>query len=582
MKDFVKMTLAVVCGLIVVGVIVFILGFGMLGALVAAGSGTPAIPKSGVLMMDMSRFAIGERSEGANPLASVTGGSDVNIIGLWDAVQAINAAATDPAVQYIYLKTDGVGGDVASLEELRKSLSLFRERSGKPIVSYIEAPTTGSYYLASVSDKIYMTSHIGGTYMLTGVSSQSVFLGDILKRLGVNVQLIRHGKYKSAGEMFTRANSSEENREQNQRLVDSIWESMSESITGSRDITAAELDGTINGLKLNLPQDFVECGLVDELLTRSELEDKLAVLAVKDSFKDVSLIPFEDYVAVKSVPSKAKRKIAVIYADGEIVDGGGKSGVAGDRFASLISKVCADSTVKAVVLRVNSPGGSVLASEKIKTELDNLKEAKPVVASYGGYAASGGYWISNGCEKIFSDATTLTGSIGVFGLVPDFSKTAKDVLHIGVESVSSHRHGDMFSLTRPFDQSEYSYMTRSIETIYGKFVSIVAENRSLPETTVDSIAQGRVWTGADALTVHLVDEIGTLEDAVQYAAALAGDPALSGWNICGYPAPQSQMEKILSKIGGSGADGIAARLGFLKDLTAPQMLARMENRIEVK
>lgn len=582
MKDFVKMTLAVVCGLIVVGVIVFILGFGMLGALVAAGSGTPAIPKSGVLMMDMSRFAIGERSEGANPLASVTGGSDVNIIGLWDAVQAINAAATDPAVQYIYLKTDGVGGDVASLEELRKSLSLFRERSGKPIVSYIEAPTTGSYYLASVSDKIYMTSHIGGTYMLTGVSSQSVFLGDILKRLGVNVQLIRHGKYKSAGEMFTRANSSEENREQNQRLVDSIWESMSESITGSRDITAAELDGTINGLKLNLPQDFVECGLVDELLTRSELEDKLAVLAVKDSFKDVSLIPFEDYVAVKSVPSKAKRKIAVIYADGEIVDGGGKSGVAGDRFASLISKVCADSTVKAVVLRVNSPGGSVLASEKIKTELDNLKETKPVVASYGGYAASGGYWISNGCEKIFSDATTLTGSIGVFGLVPDFSKTAKDVLHIGVESVSSHRHGDMFSLTRPFDQSEYSYMTRSIETIYGKFVSIVAENRSLPETTVDSIAQGRVWTGADALTVHLVDEIGTLEDAVQYAAALAGDPALSGWNICGYPAPQSQMEKILSKIGGSGADGIAARLGFLKDLTAPQMLARMENRIKVK
>lgn len=582
MKDFVKMTLAVVCGLIVVGVIVFILGFGMLGALVAAGSGTPAIPKSGVLVMDMSRFAIGERSEGANPLASVTGGSDVNIIGLWDAVQAINAAATDPAVQYIYLKTDGVGGDVASLEELRKSLSLFRERSGKPIVSYIEAPTTGSYYLASVSDKIYMTSHIGGTYMLTGVSSQSVFLGDILKRLGVNVQLIRHGKYKSAGEMFTRANSSEENREQNQRLVDSIWESMSESITGSRDITAAELDGAINGLKLNLPQDFVECGLVDELLTRSELEDKLAVLAVKDSFKDVSLIPFEDYVAVKSVPSKAKRKIAVIYADGEIVDGGGKSGVAGDRFASLISKVCADSTVKAVVLRVNSPGGSVLASEKIKTELDNLKETKPVVASYGGYAASGGYWISNGCEKIFSDATTLTGSIGVFGLVPDFSKTAKDVLHIGVESVSSHRHGDMYSLTRPFDQSEYSYMTRSIETIYGKFVSIVAENRSLPETTVDSIAQGRVWTGADALTVHLVDEIGTLEDAVQYAAALAGDPALSGWNICGYPAPQSQMEKILSKIGGSGADGIAARLGFLKDLTAPQMLARMENRIKVK
>ncbi len=581
MKDFVKMTLAVVCGLIIMGVIAFMLGFGMLGALLAAGSGTPVIPKSGVLVMDMSRFAIGERSEASNPLASITGSGAENTIGLWDAVQAINAAATDPAVQYIYLKADGTDGDVAALEELRKSLSLFRERSGKPIVSYIEAPTTGAYYLASVSDKVYMTSHIGGTNMLTGVSSQSVFLGDLLKRLGVNMQLIRHGKYKSAGEMFTRNSSSEENREQNQRLVDSIWESMAESIASSRDITTAELDEAIDGLKLNLPQDFVECGLVDELLNRSELENKLAVLAVKDSFKDVSLIPFADYVAVRSVPAKAKGKIAVIYADGEIVDGNDRSGVAGDRFASLISKVCADSTVKSVVLRVNSPGGSVLASEKIKTELDNLKKTKPVVASYGGYAASGGYWISNGCERIFSDATTLTGSIGVFGLIPDFSKTAKDVLHIGVESVSSHKHGNMFGLTRPFDNSEYAYMTESIEAVYDRFVSMVAENRSLPVTTVDSIAQGRVWTGADALSIHLVDEIGTLEDAVQYAAVLAGDPALSGLAVCGYPAPLSQMEKLLSTIGGSGSDGILARFDFLKDLTAPQVLARMEYGIEV-
>ncbi len=583
MKDFVKMTLAVVCGLLIMAVISFILGFGMIGALIAAGSSTPVIPKSGVLVMDMSGFVLAEQSEQSNPLASITGGGEVSKLGLWDAVQAIDKAALDPGVKYIYLKTDGTLSDITALEELRDALSGFREKSGKPIVSYIEAPTTGGYYLASVSDKVYMTSHIGGTSMMTGVSSQMFFLGDLLDRLGVNVQLIRHGKYKSAGEMFTRSGSSAENRAQNQRMIDSMWESMAVKIAESRDITVQQLDAAISTLKLNLPQDFVECGLVDELLTRTELQDKLAVLAVEESFDDVSMIPFADYVAVNVHAYNVKRDdIAVIYADGDIVDGYGKAAVAGDRFASLISKVCADSTVKAVVLRVNSPGGSVLASEKIRAEIDRLRETKPVVASYGSYAASGGYWISNGCDKVFSDATTLTGSIGVFGLVPDFSKTAKDILHIGVETVSSHRHGDMYSLTRPFDQSEYGYMTSAIEAVYDRFVSLVAESRSLPVETVDSIAQGRVWTGADALGIHLVDEIGTLEDAVLYAASLAGNPDISGWNVCGYPLPQSPMEKALSMIGKGGSDGRDVLLGKLKSLSSPQVLARMDRKIEVK
>ncbi len=582
MKDFVKMTLAVVCGLVIVGILVFVLSLGMFGALLSAGSSTPVLPKSGVLVMDLSKFTIGEQSQDANPLSSVRGGGDVQTIGIWDAVQAINSAATDPAVQYIYLKTDGSTTDVASLEEIRVSLSKFRETSGKPVVAYMEAPTTGSYYLASVADKVYMTSHIGATTMLTGVSSQMIFLGDLLDRLGVNVQLIRHGKYKSAGEMFTKSKSSPENREQNQRVVDSIWESMAGSISESRSLPVEALDDAINNLKLNLPQDFVECGLVDELLTRSELEDKLAVLAVKDSFKDVSMIPFADYVANVSVPVKAKRQIAVIYANGEIVDGQQKTSVAGDRFASLIARVRADSTVKAVVLRVNSPGGSVLASEKIKHELDLLRKDKPVVASYGGYAASGGYWISNGSNVIFSDATTLTGSIGVFGMIPDFSKTAKDVLHVGVEDVSSHRHGNMFGLMRPFDQSEMSYMTRSIETIYDRFVGIVSENRSISREGVDEIAQGRVWTGSDALSIKLVDEIGTLEDAVNYAAAIAGDPDLGNWAVCGYPRPQTTLEMLMSMFGGGyGSDGESVLLSKLKDCTSAKVLARMDTQISV-
>ena len=202
------------------------------------------------------------------------------------------------------------------------------------------------------------------------------------------------------------------------------------------------------------------------------------------------------------------------------------------------------------------------------------------MASYGEYAASGGYWISNGSNVVFTDATTLTGSIGVFGMIPDFSKTAKDVLHIGVESVNSHKHGDMFGLMRPFDQSEFNYMTRSIENIYDRFVGIVSDNRSLTRERVDEIAQGRVWTGADALPIELVDEIGTLEDAVNYAASIAGDPDLGNWSVCGYPSPQTMMEKVLEMFYGSSEESVL--LGSLKDFTEAKVLARMDTQFEVR
>lgn len=591
MKDFLKYTAAVICGFLIVTVLMFILGFGFLGALVASGSSTPAIPKSGVLAIDMSKFTIGEQGRDGNALAML-GGDVSSTIGIWDAVQAVNTAAADPAVKYIYLRTDGSMSGLSALEEFRAALAGFRERSGKAVVSYIESPSSGSYYLASVADKVYMTAHEGATTMMTGVSSQMVFLGDLLDRLGVNVQLIRHGKYKSAGEMYTRASASPENREQYQRMVDSIWETLSADIASSRGISVERLNEAIDGLELNNPQDFVDCGLVDELMTAEELRDQLAVLAVEEDFEDVSMISFPDYVAARKPVSKASKKIAVVYAEGDIVDGAGKSDVAGDRFARMIAEVRADSTVKAVVLRVNSPGGSVLASEKIKAELDLLKQTKPLVASYGDYAASGGYWISTNCDKIYSDATTLTGSIGVFGLVPDFSKTANDLLHVNIETVSSNSHGDMYSGMRPFDQAEYDYMLESIESIYDRFTTIVSDARSLPKETVDAVGQGRVWTGSDAAVIQLVDEIGSLEDAVAYAATVAGDPMLANWNIASYPRPMSQMEELLSMFGtevSSGADGSRNLLeraesmaDGLGELAQPGIFARMDAEVEVR
>ncbi|MDY6182678.1 MAG: signal peptide peptidase SppA [Candidatus Cryptobacteroides sp.] len=553
MKDFLKMTLAVLAGLFIAGILGFMLFFGFIGTLASLGSSTPAMPRSGVLFMDMSRISIAEQTQETDPMAMIQG-QDISIIGLWDAVKAIEKAASDPAVQCIYLKADGLSaGGIAPVEELRQALGDFR-LSGKPVVAYTENPGTGSYYLASVADKIYMGSYKGGSNMMVGVGTQMIFLKDLLDKLGVNVQLIRHGKFKSAGEMYIKSRPSEENLLQTREMVNSMWDGMAESICSSREISREDLDGMIDNLKLNTPEDFLACRLVDELLTKEELKEKLAVLAKESKYEEVKFISLRDYVNINAqTVSKARRKIAIIYAEGEIIDGYDKQEVAGDRFAGIISSVRADSTVKAVVLRVASPGGSVAASEKIRTEIDLLRKVKPVIASYGNYAASGGYWISNSCDKIFSDKSTLTGSIGVFSMIPDFSGTAEKVFHVGVTNVGSSRHSDMYSLTRPLDAEETAYMQRSVDDIYEAFLENVSAGRGMDKAEIDEIAQGRVWTGSDALKIGLVDEIGTLADAVRYAAIAAGDAEsdLSTWEVAAYPKPMTTLDIILENLTGS-------------------------------
>ena len=551
---FFKMVLAVVVGILVATFVTFFILFGAAGSLAAGSSSAPVLPKSGVMVLDMSRMTISEQGTPSSPLDAIQGGTGIETVGLWKAVQAINIAAGDPAVKYIYIKADGTAVDLAQLQELRKSLANFR-LSGKPVIAYTEAPSTAAYYLASVADKIYMTSHQGASSMIIGVGSQLIFLKDLLDKLGVNVQLIRHGKYKSAGEMFIKNTPSPENLEQNQAMIDAIWRSYAAEIAEGRDLSVEAVNAAIDGLKLNLPEDFLREGFVDELLTREELEAKLADLAVVDDFKKLKSFTLSEYAAAKVLPNlKAKKKIAIIYADGEIVDGSDKREVAGDRFAKEIAKVRADSTVKAVVFRVNSPGGSVLASEKIKAEIELLKAAKPVVASYGSYAASGGYWISNSCDKIFADATTLTGSIGVFSMIPEFSDVMKNLAHVNIVTVGSNKHSDMFSLMRPFDQDELDYMQASVENIYERFVTTVSEGRGLEPDFVDSIAQGRVWAGSDALSIGLVDEIGTLEDAVNWAASAGGDPSLEDWDVAEYPKPLTQIEQIMEMVNGKSLD----------------------------
>ena len=594
MKDFLKTFLASFTALVIYGIIAFIILFGWaisgLTGLFGSDSGTPVMPESAVLTIDMGAVSLAEQTREADVLEMLQGGGAAQSLGVFDAVAAINAAAFDPAVKYIYLKPDSASGGTAQLEELRNALQNFRT-SGKAVVSYIENPTNAGYYLASVSDKIYMTPHSGITNLFNGLSSQLIFLKDALDFLGVNVQLIRHGKYKSAGETFIRNSSSKENMEQNEAMIMSMWNSWKGAIAKSRDLNPEDIDRMLNDLELVLPTDFLEKGLVDELLTYDQLQNKIAMLFMVDKYEDVKTISIQDYAQLNGPGNPmATNKIAIIYAEGEIVDGDATTDVAGDRFAQIIKSVREDKNVKAVVLRVNSPGGSVLASEKIKNQIDSLKTQVPVIASYGDYAASGGYWISANCDYIYANETTLTGSIGVFSMIPDLQKTLNDKLHVNITAVNSNKHADMYGMMRPLDNQEKDMMQGIIENIYDKFTSLVAQGRHMSVEDVDAIAQGRVWTGAQALEIGLVDAIGTLETALLHAAALAGaEGGIGNIHIVEYPKPQTTLEMLNSRLNGEGLiemplslNGISRAFKDWSESQSGKVYARMPYAIEIK
>jgi protease-4 len=436
-----------------------------------------------------------------------------------------------------------------------------------------------------------MTSYHGGSPQMTGMASQMIFLKDVLDKVGVNFQLIRHGKYKSAGEMYIRNAPSDENREQYQVMVNSLWKTISNTTADSRDFTVEKLNELIDNLALNFPEDFLENGLVDELLDHEGLVTKLCDLAQVEKVEDLHLVSFADYVDAKVSHLRGKENVAILFADGEIVEGNDYEEISSGRFVAQIDKIRKDNTIKAVVLRVNSPGGSVIASEKIRSALKLLMAEKPVVASYGNYAASGGYWISAGVNKIYSDATCLTGSIGVFSMIPEFSKTAGKV-GVNLVTVGSNKHSDMYSLMRPFDAEEAASMQAYVDDVYERFVGLVAEGRSLEKQAVDDMAQGRVWVGTDAIGLGLVDEIGGLRQAVDYAASLAGYVTDSDYRVVTYPVVPTQAEQIMDMIYGNKPapsilegtpfEALGRTLRDLEERKAAQVYARLPYDIEIR
>ena len=504
-------------------------------------------------------------------------------LSLLNAIRALEVAATDPQVKFVYLKTDGMEMDIAQAEEFRNALLAFRE-SGKPVISYSQGLSAGNYYMASVADKVILNAY--GDVMITGMSSQLMYYKDLIDHLGIDIQLIRHGKYKSAGEPYIKSEMSQENKEQYETMLGTIWNVMAEAIAASRDFTAEQFNDWIDNLAITNAESAKEKGLVDELWYDDQVREYFRTLCDVKKVKDLKYVSLKDYATAKVKPNvRAKEKVAVIYADGQIVMDDKGNGNIGNNFAREIAKARQDSSIKAVVFRVNSPGGSVQASAAIEREIALLKECKPVVASYGGYAASGGYWISCGADKIFSDKSTLTGSIGVFGLIPSFGKALKKNVHLNVYEVATHKHGSLASGMSPLDPEEEAVMQNQIDATYEDFVSRVAKGRGLTTDAVDAIAQGRVWAGGDAIKIGLVDEWGGLTDAIRYAATMAN---LDNYQLVEYPAVTPMYDQLLASMNETGTEQdirlpeMAARTAsWLLGLDGPEIAARMPE-IEIK
>ena len=578
MSNFYKTALASFLGIFAALIILALIVFGIIGA-IASDSEKNAIP-SGNVILKISGAITEQKVEtfNFNPMnANMDMSSSCGILSV---VRAIDVAASDSSVKMIYIRPDDLLVSISSAEELRKALSRFRD-SGKPVIAYMDAASVGTYYLASVADKVILNRY--ADVMFSGMSSNILYFKDLIDHLGIDVQLIRHGKYKSAGEPFIKNSISQENREQYECMLGTIWDTMTESIAQSRDFSREDFCNWVDNLGIADAGDAKAKGIVDELWFKDELEDYLCNLMEVDNADDLKIAGIAEYAATKVNPDiRTREKIAVIYADGEIVMGDSQSGEIGDNFAREIAKVRKDSTVKAVVFRVNSPGGSVQASAIIKHEIELLKKEKPVVASYGDYAASGGYWISCGCDKIFSDRTTLTGSIGVFGLLPSFGNALKKNLHLNVETVSTNSHGALVDGFTPLDAQEVAWMQNMIENTYTEFTGLVADGRGMSREAVDDIAQGRVWAGGNAVTIGLVDEIGTLQDALNYAAAAAD---LEKYQLVEYPAPVTAMERLTKMLEGKSASidilpepfaQAAKSLRNVSSIEKPLVEARME------
>ncbi|MCU0442957.1 MAG: signal peptide peptidase SppA [Bacteroidia bacterium] len=547
MKQFFKFLFASMLGTILSIVVLFFVLIGIVAAFAGSSDEETKVKSNSILSLHLN-YEIDERTNN-DPFqnfdfASMEGSSNA---GLNDILKSIRHAATDENIKGIYIDIALVPNSYATLKEIRDELIAFKQ-SKKFIYAYGEIIEEHGYYIASVADSIFITPT--GTVLLDGFAYTSTYIKGMLDKIGVQAELIRHGKFKAAGEPFIANEMSAENRKQIESFMGTIYQEFIVSIAKARKIEPAVFEDICNQLKVQRPEDAVAFGLINGLKYRDEMEADLKKLSGIEESADLEMVSIGSYKSkAREGKLTAKDKIAVIYAVGEIVDGDGGDGQMGSKpTAEAIAKARKDTAVKAVVLRVNSPGGSALASDIIWREVVLTKKVKPVIVSMGALAASGGYYIAAPADMIVAEPNTITGSIGVFGMFVNAQNLLNNKLGLKFEKVKFGEYSDLGSPDRPMTAAEKAIMQKMIDRIYDDFISRVAEGRSLTKAQVDSIAQGHVWAGRDALGLGLVDTLGGLADAVAIAVKKAN---LTEYRIMGLPEQKDPFEKFIKSFGNS-------------------------------
>ena len=543
MKQFLKFTFASALG-IILGCITLIAIIGII-----ASSGEPEeliLDKAHILKLELSGTIQDRVAENPFDIYGELMGSSESAIGLNDILSNISKAKNDPNILGIYLEMGSLSAGFATIEEIRNALIDFKE-SGKFISSYSEFYSQRGYYLASVATTICVYPE--GAMELKGLNSTVMFYTDALKKIGVEPQIIRHGKFKSAVEPFMLTKMSDANREQVETYMGSIWEQFLINVAKDRELTSEELNTIIDNFDVKTPADAKRLGLVDELFYRDQIQNHLVELMEDDKFDNLNFISHSRYKRVKNENARdkfKKDKIAVIYAQGEIKSGEGKETIIGsERISKAIRKARLDEKVKAIVLRVNSPGGSALASDVIWREMSLAKDVKPVVVSMGDVAASGGYYIACDANKIYASPSTITGSIGVFGIMMNLEELYTDKLGLTFDQVKTNKFADLGSNNRPITEEEYAIIHQSVVEVYETFTSKVAHGRKMTQESVDAIGQGRVWSGSNAMDINLIDAYGGLEEAIKGAAELA---EMDEYRLFELPELKAPLEQLLEEL----------------------------------
>lgn len=576
MKDFFKHTLATIAGLFIFSIIVIIIGVMSLVGMVSAGEATKTVADKSVLVLNLSG-ELQEQSE--DNVFQQFAGTPFGNLGLEKILSAIKKAKNNDKIKGIYIEAGALGADFASLQEIRNALLDFK-KSHKWIIAYADTYTQGTYYVASAANEIYLNPQ--GMITWHGLSAQPIFIKDLLAKVGIRMQVLKVGKYKSATEMFTGDKMSDANREQTTAYLTSLWSNVCKAVSESRKISIDSLNTYADRLVMfEDARQLVKYKMVDGLLYTDQIKKKIKQLLHIDDDKDINQISIADMSGVKE---KLKGKeIAVYYAYGDIVDSPITGGLLGSKHQIVAQDVCKDladlmedDDVKAVVIRINTGGGSAYASEQLWHQIEMLKRKKPVVVSMGGVTASGGYYMSCNANWIVAQPTTITGSIGIFGIVPDRSQLLTQKLGIKFDEVKTNRNATFGTSARPMNAAELGYMQAYIDRGYKLFRRRVADGRHLSTAQVEQVAQGHVFTGEAAKQLKLVDQLGGIDAAVAKAAQLA---KLSEYHTHTYPAPTDWFEQLFNTFGGGNyLDGkMRAALG---DYYEPVILLKQMNQLD--